>query len=406
MTRISFFGYANTTKALAKHIAQNGIDTSIVFYDDKVHKPFCDEHGFWVRPASEFDDKYSTLEIPSPGIPPYNPLITRASHLISDYDYFADSMPFSIWISGTNGKTTTTQMIQHLLQDRGSQAGGNIGTAVADMDINAPIWVLESSSFTLHYTDQARPNIYILLPITPDHLSWHGDMQSYINDKLKPLEMMKDAEIALVPSAYKDIVTSKAKIIFYKDAADLAKTFNITLDKIRFEGVFLLDAVLALCVKKILFNQMDYQGINSFIMDPHRQEELYDSQDRLWVNDTKATNPDATIAALTRYKDKHIHLILGGDDKDVDLTQLFRTLSPMRIDIYTIGANQEKLLELASNAGLLATSCDRLETAVAKIAKALKKEEVALLSPAAASLDQFQSYAHRGESFKKLVQAF
>lgn len=395
----SLFGYGGTTKALALHVKNP------IFYDDKVSKPFTDENGFKVKPSNEFDPKYSSLEITSPGIPPHNELILKAKNLISEYDYFADVMPFSVWISGTNGKTTTTQMTQHLLKDHGSVEGGNIGVPLAKLDQKAPIWVLETSSFTLHYTNKAKPNLYVLLPLSPDHLSWHGDMQGYIDDKLKPVKMMKDGEVAILPKAYEKMLTCKAHTIFYEDENDLAKTFEIDLDKIKFKGVFLLDAVLALCVKKILFNQTDYEGINAFVIDPHRQEELHDAKGRLWVNDTKATNLDATIGALKRYKELRIHLILGGDDKGVDLRELFEFMKPLHVSIYAIGSNEKKLLELSSEFGLTCKGCKVLENAVKEIDRVLLKDEVALLSPAAASLDQFTSYAQRGDMFKEFVRA-
>ncbi len=399
MGTVSLFGYGATTKALAKQIK------NVIFYDDKVTKPFTDANGFKVKPSSDFDPKYSSLEITSPGIPPYNPLIQKATHLISDYDYFADVMPFSIWISGTNGKTTTTQMTQHLLREHGSVEGGNIGTPLAELDTTASMWVLETSSFTLHYTNKAKANLYVLLPLSPDHLSWHGDMQAYIDDKLKPVHMMKDGEVAIVPKEYKDSLRSKADVIFYEDENELANIFEIELEKINFKGVFLLDALLALCIKKILFNEIDYEGINAFVIDPHRQEELRDSKERLWVNDTKATNLDATIGALKRYKEIPIHLILGGDDKGVDLSQLFEYMKDLNVTIYAIGSNQEKLLKLSAHYNLQAVGCDTLTNAVAQIDKALQNSEVALLSPAAASLDQFTSYAQRGDMFKELVRA-
>jgi len=125
-------------------------------------------------------------------------------------------MPLTIWISGTNGKTTTTQMMQHLLKEKGSLAGGNIGTALGELDSDANMWILETSSFTMHYTNIASPNIYVLLPIKPDHLSWHGDMQEYEKAKLKPLDSMKEGEIAIIPEKYKDYKTN-AHIIPYND---------------------------------------------------------------------------------------------------------------------------------------------------------------------------------------------
>ena len=397
MGRVSLFGYGGTTKAIAKHIP------NAVFYDDKCTKPFKDENGFSIKPSSEFNPKYSNLEIPSPGIPPSNPLIKSAQNLISEYDYFAQTMPFSIWISGTNGKTTTTQMMQHLLKTKGSVEGGNIGTALGELDLNANIWILETSSFTMHYTNIAAPNIYVLLPLSPDHLSWHGDMDEYIKAKLKPLDSMKEGEVAIIPEAYKEYKTD-AHIVSYKDENDLAHHFGINIEKVKFKGAFLADALLAMATQKILFDVIDYDKINSFELDPHRQEELKDSKNRLWVNDTKATNLDATIAALKRYKDSYIHLILGGDDKGVDLHELFEYLKDSKLKIYTIGSNKDKLYALAEEYKIDFEKCLNLADAVKKIDKNLKENQVALLSPAAASLDEFSSYAQRGNEFKEAVK--
>ncbi len=394
--RVSLFGHGSTTKPLAKIIS------NAIFYDDKCKEEFRDEDGFLVKPSAAFDENSSDLEITSPGIPPSNPLIKRAKNLISDYDYFAETTPLKIWISGTNGKTTTTQMTQHLLEDRGSVEGGNIGTPLAKLDQNANIWILESSSFTMHYTNIAAPNIYALLPLSPDHLSWHGGMQEYINDKLKPVKMMKKGDVAIIPREYRDIKT-EAFVVSYADEYELAMFFDIDIDKIKFKGAFLADAVLAMAIEKVLFNRVEYDKINSFTLDPHRQEELRDSKSRLWVNDTKATNLDATVAALKRYEDSYIHLILGGDDKGVDLSELFEFLQNRKLRIYNIGSNKEKLSTLAQKYKIDFKLCKNLADAVVQINKNLKKDEVALLSPAASSLDEFSSYAQRGDEFKMAV---
>lgn len=397
MKRVSLFGYGKTTKALAQKIP------NAVFYDDKVSKPFYDEHGFMVKPSSEFDPEESDLEIPSPGIPPSNPLILKAQNLISDYDYFADTAPLSIWISGTNGKTTTTQMMQHLLSDKGSQEGGNIGRPLSELDKDAQMWILETSSFTMHYTNIARPNIYVLLPLSPDHISWHGSIDEYVKAKLKPLGFMREGEVAIIPEAYKDVKT-KAHLVTYKENDDLASYFGIDVEKVKFKGAFLADALLAMAVDKILFDRIDYEKINSFVIEPHRQEELKDSKGRLWVNDTKATNIDASIAALKRYKDSFIHLILGGDDKGVELDEMFVFLQGISVKIYNIGSNKEKLSSLAQKYNIDYVQCKNLLDAVSEIDKNLKEDEAALLSPAAASLDEFTSYAQRGDIFKDAVR--
>ncbi|MDD5400362.1 MAG: UDP-N-acetylmuramoyl-L-alanine--D-glutamate ligase [Sulfurimonas sp.] len=397
MQRVSLFGYGKTTKALTK------LYPDAIFYDDKCNEAFRDDNGFEVRPSSDFDPDYSDLEVPSPGIPPFNPLILRAKNLISEYDCFAKNSPLSVWISGTNGKTTTTQMMQHLLKARGSQEGGNIGTPLGELNQNADIWILETSSFTIHYTNQAVPNLYVLLPITPDHLSWHGDMDEYIKAKLKPVLKMREGEVAIIPEAYKDVKTS-AHLITYKDESDLASRFGIDTSRVNFKGAFLMDALLAMAVERILFDKIDYEKINSFVIDPHRQEELRDSKGRLWVNDTKATNLDATIVALKRYQDSSVHLILGGDDKGVDLNELFVYLQKCDVKIYNIGSNKEKLSNLAREYNIEFELCKNLADAIVRIDKNLKNYEVALLSPAAASLDEFKSYADRGDQFKNAVK--
>jgi UDP-N-acetylmuramoylalanine--D-glutamate ligase len=187
----SLFGYGGTIKAIAK---EGGWD----IYDDKFEEISFDKYGNKLIPSELFNPENSKLEITSPGINPTNPLIKKAKNLMSDYDYFYNKFPFSIWISGTNGKTTTTQMIEYLLPN--SQAGGNIGLPVANVDSNKQFWVIETSSFTLHYTKIAKPNIYILLPISPDHISWHGSFEEYEKDKLSPLNRMDERDIAIIPT--------------------------------------------------------------------------------------------------------------------------------------------------------------------------------------------------------------
>ncbi len=397
--KTSLFGYGKTTRALAKKI-----QGEVTFYDDKCHKPFRDSEGYMVRPSFEFNSSYSEREIPSPGIAPTNKLICKAKNLMSEYDYFKDLMPPSVWISGTNGKTTTTQMTQHLLKERGAVAGGNIGTPLADLDERASLWILETSSFTLHYTNRAKPNIYILLPIKEDHISWHGSFESYETAKLKPLSMMEEGDIAIVPKKY-DSLPSDAMIIGYEDVNELSSRFEIDTKRLKFQGAFLFDAVLALLVEKILFGTVSYEKINSFVLDAHRQEEIVDANGHLWVNDTKATNVDATIAALERYKERKIHLILGGDDKGVDLLELFRYLQTLHVTTYHIGSNKKRLSKLAKEYGIDFYECANLHAAQKKIATLLKREDVALLSPAAASLDEYDSYAQRGEEFRKFVRS-
>jgi UDP-N-acetylmuramoylalanine--D-glutamate ligase len=354
---------------------------------------------------SDFD-KYdltsNEITVVSPGIPPYNHMVLNSKNLLSDYDLFSDDMPLSIWISGTNGKTTTTQMTQHLLENYNSVYGGNIGTPLSHLDTNVNIWILETSSFTLHYTNKAKPNLYILLPISEDHITWHGNFYEYKHAKLKPLDFMEENEIAIVPFEFKDYPTKALKIV-YRNSDDLCEYFSIDKSKIKFKEPFLLDALLAMASQKIFFDKIDYEKINSFIIDKHKVEEFTDNKNRLWIDDSKATNVDATINALVPYKDYEIHIILGGDDKGANLEPLFENIKELNINVYSIGTNSEKIVDYCSKFNIKVEKCDFLSIAVDKINKKLDENNIAILSPAAASLDQFKSYAHRGNEFKKLV---
>lgn len=400
MMKISLFGYGKTTQAIAKNLVNKFGPFDI--YDDHFQEENKDEWGNRLLNPKKFDEKLSELEIPSPGFPPNHTLIKKAKNLQSEYDFFYDAMPKSIWISGTNGKTTTTQMATHLLSHVGAVMGANVGFPLAELDLNAKIWILETSSFTLHYTHTAKPEIYALLPISADHLSWHGNFENYTKDKLSVLERMNECDIAILPEIYAKTPT-KAYIISYKDEFDLAQKMNINIEKISFKSPFLLDAVMALSIEKILLDTLSYELLNHFVMEKNKLEELQDSRGRLWVNDTKATNENAVMAALKRYKDKKIYLIMGGDDKGVDLSTLFDFMKDFDIELYAIGVSTQKMLDYALKANLKAHKCEFLENAVEEISKVLKNNEVALLSPACASLDQFHSYAQRGEKFKEYV---
>ena len=371
--------------------------TALALKDKFPNATLYDDNDF-----NEYDLNSNEYTVVSPGIPPYNKMVLYSKNLISDYDLFASVMPFSVWISGTNGKTTTTQMCQHLLKEYSSIYGGNIGVPLSHLDQKAPIWILETSSFTLHYTNKTKPNIYILLPISEDHITWHGSFEEYKNAKLKPLSLMNENDIAIIPENFKNFKTN-AHVITYKNSDDLCEHFNINKSNIKFKEPFLLDAILAMAVRKIIFDEINYDLINEFVIDKHKVEEFKDKKNRLWIDDSKATNVDATINAIVPYKDKSIHIILGGDDKGANLLPLFENIKNLNISVYAIGSNTEKIVKYCNEYNINVKSCTYLNLAVAKINLALDEKSIAMLSPASASLDQFKSYAHRGDEFKKLV---
>jgi UDP-N-acetylmuramoylalanine--D-glutamate ligase len=394
---MTLFGYGDTTKAIAQLFKE------CIIYDDRFSDIEYDKYGNKLLPSSLFDPDTSKLEVTSPGIPPSNPLIKKSKNLISEYDLFYESMPYSIWVTGTNGKTTTTAMIEYLLQTKGAVAGGNIGTPLAKLDQKANIWILETSSFTLHYTNKAKPNLYVVLPISDDHTKWHGSFKEYEKAKLKPLENMLEGEIVILPKKYESIKTNAMKIP-YSSASDLSRYFGIDINSIEFKEPFLTDALLALGVSKILYDEVNYKKINSFTIGKHKGEHFIDNRGRVWIDDSKATNIDATISALNGLKDKEVFLIVGGDDKGADLKPLFQSLKNS-VKLFIIGSNSNKLTNLSKNYKINYTTCGTMQNAVQAISKEFisHTNQVAILSPAAASFDQFKSYKDRGEQFKKFV---
>ena len=400
---ITLFGYGATMKAMAAMIKSCNI------YDDTFEKESSDEFGNILLPSNRFDPYKSHLEIVSPGIPPHSKLPKAALNLISEYDYFYKNyVPFSIWVSGTNGKTTTTQMLYELFKNDGALKGGNMGIPLASLSTDAKMWILETSSFTLHYTKIAAPDVYLLLPISQDHLSWHGNFENYMTAKLKPLTLMNRYSRVIMPKEYKNYKQCryhKGSIYFYKDTKDLASIFGIDIAKLRFKGGFLSDAVMALSAYMLINKKIDYEVINAFEIGPHKLEEIRDSKGRLFVNDSKATNINATIGALSSYKDKSIILILGGDAKGISLRSLIQNLDRNTTKILAIGSNKEEIASLCNEYGIYYEKCMNLENAVQMASSLMKNDEICILSPACSSLDEFSSYEERGKLFKKYVNS-
>ncbi len=436
--RVILLGHGKTMQQLGEILAPCDI------YDDKFSEIFSKKNCRFL-PSSEItkipqDARDSTLSIISPGIPPHSILAQNAPNVISEYDFFSPVMPRSVWISGTNGKTTTTEMTGVLLREfvesrfdssasadssaesrtesaelraqspkiLGEIVGGNIGTPLCALDSNAPLWILETSSFMLHYTNRAKPDIYALLPVTDDHLSWHGDFAAYECAKLKPLLMMGEESVAIIPQIYAQspqAAAFKGRLYAYENALDLARIFGIEMQRLRFKGAFLLDSVLALAICSLLAQKIDYEKINAFKIGAHKIEEFRDAQGRLFVDDSKATNISAAREALEIYREKFIFLILGGDNKGVSLAPLVESLVRYRVKVFAIGVCAAHIKELCDDSSVPCEVCGDLQNALDKIKREFKdaQDEVCLLSPACASLDQFSSYKHRGEEFQRIA---
>jgi UDP-N-acetylmuramoylalanine--D-glutamate ligase len=367
--------------------------------DEKFQNIQWDQWGNVLVPPHLFPMEELEIVLTSPGFSPTHPLIQRGKgKIVGELDYINYS-GFQIWITGTNGKTTTTQMIHHLFPE--SEMGGNIGVPLGKLNRSAPLWVVEVSSFQLHWTRRARPDILVVLPITPDHLDWHGSMENYIKTKLSPIARMEERGVVIYPSDVEEYLPPDPRPfqIPYRSVEELMEFFQLSSP--RFAPPFTLDEVLARGVRKIL--RWDDPGLEGFRLEPHKVEEIWDRWGRLWVDDSKATNIDAVKGALERYRNRKIHLILGGVPKGQNFNPLFQLLKGRKVELYFIGEELNWLKELGEKWKIPFSSPGKLEEAVKIINSRLRPGEVALLSPGCASFDQFQNYKERGEIFKKLI---
>ncbi|UHC15240.1 UDP-N-acetylmuramoyl-L-alanine--D-glutamate ligase [Methylobacterium currus] len=339
--------------------------------------------------------------------------------------------PF-VAITGTNGKSTTTALIAHVLAQAGRdvQMGGNIGTAILSL---APpsrdrVHVIELSSFQIDLTPSLAPTIGVLLNLTPDHLDRHGDMTHYAAIKERLVTGAAHAIIGVDDAFCRAIAERRAgKLtrVHVGEAGEgpgiLARN-GIVVDGLRepaepvadLSGIGSLrgahnwqNAAIAYAVARELGVTVDAfaAALATFPGLPHRMEEVGRRGAVLFINDSKATNADSTEKALSAFQ--RIHWILGGKPKEGGIASL-APYFPRVAHAYLIGAATEDFA--ATLDGQVPFSrCGTLDAAVAEAAAAAERdgtgEEVVLLSPACASYDQFRSFEDRGDQFRALVRA-
>jgi UDP-N-acetylmuramoylalanine--D-glutamate ligase len=375
------------------------------------------------------------LIIPSPGVP------ADAAHLRT-----ARAKGVTIWseielayrfmkgrligITGSNGKTTTTSLIEHILKTAGMQTilAGNIGTPLigcVDAMKDDTCAVVELSSFQLELIDTFRPNISVFLNLTPDHLDRHHTFEAYGAAKARLFENQTGEDTAILnaddvattpyapslPRVYwfsrKQRVAQGAyvrgeEIVFRQDGAE--ETL-LKLEDIPLAGAHNVENVLAAAAAARLAGVSAAaiaKGVRTFAGVVHRLEFVAEVAGVRYYNDSKATNVDATLKALDAFPGR-ILVILGGKDKESDYTQLQQPLREKAILALLIGSAAEKIEKQISGSVALERA-ETLERAVETASHAAQRGDVVLLAPACASFDQFQNYEHRGRVFKDLVK--
>ena len=380
--------------------------------------------------------------IPSPGIDVSRLIMDMASQskveFVAELDLVADHFPGRvIAVTGTNGKSTIASWIHWVLSQHGVDArlGGNIGIPTAETTANSTTesWaVWEVSSYQLESTHRFHPNIAIWSNLTPDHLQRHGTIDNYLAAKLRMLDRQVDGDVAI----YKANDSYLAKAIpehlpangpallgIALAGEELAGTLKDNELCITYEGASVplgpaaelplpgshnienaLMTALA-CAASGLDPDEIRQHLFTFAGLPHRMERISTGPKVTWINDSKATNAEATIAALKSVTEGY-HLILGGAEKGLDYTGLFAALMDYPpTSISTIGPAGARISSELRGAGVICPIHDAgsLAAAIEHLRDVASENETVLLSPGAPSFDEFQNFEHRGDCFRELV---
>lgn len=369
----------------------------------------------------------AAFAITSPGIPPKSEIFRRLEEkntkIISEieYAYLNTKIPF-IAITGTNGKTTTTALVSHILSKAfDAPVCGNIGVPPTSLiEGKHDFLVCEISSYQAQMTEKFRAKIACWTNFTPDHIDWHGGLENYFKAKAKIFLPPQEPEYAILNAQdlrLKEFAKECKNVIFF-DEETSNEGCSIVNNVICYKGeeiIALKDCPLVghhnyqnimcgIIIAKLLGmkNEDIRAQIMSFKAPEHRLEKVREMDGITFYNDSKATNPEASIVAIDSFNNVDVALILGGRDKNTDLTEMCHSINKHIKTVLLIGEATERFEENLVKNGFSNIIKERtMEDAIDKAISL--KPDVVLLSPACASFDMFNSYEHRGEVFKEYV---
>jgi UDP-N-acetylmuramoylalanine--D-glutamate ligase len=338
-----------------------------------------------------------------------------------------------IGISGSNGKSTVTAMTGAILRSAGiaGGTGGNLDTPLADLlDQDAPdaVHALELSSFQLETIETFRPAVAVILNLSPDHLDRHGTLEAYAAAKARIFENQAKDDFAVLntddaPSRRFDsavradlhTISTQAETVkgaFVRDGwmilrTDFGEEKLLRVDALTLPGKHNLSNALAAALAARLggapVDAID-AVLSSFQPLAHRLERVGEIRDVAFYNDSKATNPAATLPALDAFEAATIHLIVGGKDKGGDWDPLVAAVRARVRRVLVIGADPAPMMQRFEGACEV-LECGTLDRAAKLALAGADGGDVVLLSPACASFDQFDNFEHRGEAFRQIVRA-
>jgi UDP-N-acetylmuramoylalanine--D-glutamate ligase len=309
-----------------------------------------------------------------------------------------------VGVTGTNGKTTTTELLGAMFRAAGREVAvaGNVGRALCELvgEVDPGAWIVcELSSFQLEDIDRFRPRIAVLLNLEPDHLDRHESFEHYRDAKLRIFENQRRDDVAVVPRGFAAVPGSAERIEF--DASDpLPAEPRIPGAHNREDAAAATAAARAAGIDDAAIAD----ALGSFPGVPHRLELVAEHAGVRYVNDSKATNVAAARRALAAY-DAPLHLILGGSLKGEPFDGVAAEIRRRDVrSVHLIGEAQDDLAAALDRAAVTYQRDGDLVRAVAASTEAARPGDVVLLAPACASYDQFENFERRGEEFRRLVQ--
>ena len=393
-------GLARSGQAAALALARRGDRVVGVDRSTDVDPGRLEAAGVEVRLGSEEPSLLDGMDllIKSPGVPAEAPLVSAARErgvpVWSEVELGSRLLANPILgVTGTNGKTTTSELLGAML---GAPVAGNVGRALTELDgaVDPDEWIVcELSSFQLEDIHEFRPRIGVLLNLEADHLDRHGTFEAYRDAKLRIFENQGDGDVAVVPRDFGDAVSAR-RVEFSGDDPLPAEP--------RMPGAHNRENAAAATAAARAAGVSDDQiadALRSFSGVPHRLEEVAEVDGVRYVNDSKATNAAAARRAIASY-DAPLHVILGGLGKNESYADLAADLRAKGARAYLIGAAAD---DLAAALDIPFERSGDLANAVRAAAGAARPGDVVLLSPACASYDQFENFEARGDAFRRLV---
>ena len=350
------------------------------------------------------------LLVKSPGVPSEAPLAaaarSRGLTVWSEVELGSRLLANPVvGVTGTNGKTTTSELLGAIFRAAGRPVAvaGNVGRPLTGLDgsLAEDAWIVcELSSFQLEDIEAFRPAVAVLLNLTPDHLDRHGDLDSYRAAKLRIFENQGPDEVAVIPRGFGDVPGVGRRIEFAADGPLPAEP-QIPGAHNRENAAAAAAAARAAGIE----DSAVAEGLRAFEGVAHRLELIREVDGVRWVNDSKATNPEAAERALGAYP-PGLRVILGGSLKGSSFAGLARRARESGVArAYLIGEAADEIAEALAAQGVRFQNSRDLESAVADARAEAEKGDVVLLSPACASYDQFRDFEERGERFRALVEA-